>query len=898
MRPDHWFYTIPARLRSLFRRTQADQELDEELRDHIERKTEEYVAKGLPLKEARRQALLEMGGIEKRKEQCRDKRHVTWIHDLIQDLRFGLRMLRKSPGFTAVAVLTLALGIGANTAIFSLVDDLVLRPLPVAQPNQIAILFSTSHAIGIGTRFTYQDFLTIQTQTSEIFSSSLAALINNTDGVSLSGKSHPMWAAYVSGNFFELLGVRPALGRLLLPSEGKVMGADPVLVISYSYWKSRFNSDPSIIGQRASVNGHPVTIIGVTPQGFHGLSNLIDVQGYMPLAMAATFGDAPDNMLADTKDSSFIIISRLKPGVSFQQAQAAIQVIAPRLKDQDHGQATMHAVYLGPAGLTIDPTNPGILDAIGALFLTLAGCLLCLACMNITNLCLARAASRRHEVAMRAALGASRGRLIRQLLTESLLLAGLGCIAGVVLGILGANLMASISFHESVLPMVFDFRFDWRVFAYALAAAAFTTILVGIAPVLRAARGNANEILHDGGRTSTDRRQRLRATLVVAQVGSSLMLLIVAGLFVRSLDKAQHADLGFDPNHVLDATVDAHEAGYNENQTREFQKILLERARALPGVQSASLVGTVPMDYGSDGAFLASVDDYHIAPGEKAPFAGYNRISPGYFATVRIPLLLGRDIRDSDGANSRRVAVVNQRFVDQFWHGQNPVGRHFTTKDDPNHPIEVVGVAKNSREEDMFEQDPFFYVPLSQDYSPVTTLQLRTSSTPDALAPEVMGLIHSLEPVMPVFDVQPMTAALDTANGFLLFQFAAAVASALGLIGLILAIVGVYGVISYSARQRTHEIGIRMALGAQRSHVLKMVLGQGFVILGIGIIAGVLAAAALARVVGNLLFGIAALDPLTYFAASLILAAVALLACYIPARRAMRIDPMVALRYE
>ena len=875
-----------------------DQRLKDEIEDHVAQQTAENLRAGLSPSEARRQALLKFGPVESIKEEYRAERGMVFLETFLQDLRFAFRMLRKSPGFTAVAVLTLALGIGANTAIFTIVDDLVLRPLPVVQPRQIAILFATSKENSVTTRFTYQDFLTIQGQSSEIFSGSSAVLINYVDGVSLGGKSQPMWAAYVSGNFFELLGVRPDLGRLLLPSEGNVIGADPVLVISYSYWKSRFNSDPSIIGQRASVNGHPITIIGVAPEGFHGLSNLIDTQGYMPLAMAATFGDAPGNMLVDTKNSSFIIISRLKSGVSFEQAQPALQVIAPRLEDRDYDQARMRAVYLGPAGLIFDPTNPGILDVIGALFLTLAGCLLCLACMNIANLCLARAASRRHEVAMRAALGASRGRLIRQLLTESLLLAGLGCIGGVILGILAADLMASISFHESVLPMVFDFRFDWRVFAYALAAAVFTTILVGIAPALRAARANANEILHEGGRTSIGRRQRLRATLVIAQVGSSLMLLIVAGLFVRSLDRAQHADLGFDPQHVLNVAMDAHEAGYNEDQTREFQRILLERARALPGVQSASLVVSVPMDYGTPSAALASVDDYHVAPGQKAPIAGYNQISPGYFTTMRIPLLQGRDIQDSDDQNSPRVAVINQRFVSQFWHGRNPIGRHFTTRDDPNHPIEVVGVVRNSREENMFEEDPFFYVPLSQDYSPATTLQLRTSSTPDSLAPEVSSLIHSLEPAMPIFDVQPMTAALDTANGFLLFEFAAAVAGALGLVGLILAIVGVYGVISYSAGQRTHEIGIRMALGAQPAHVLKMVLGQGIVILGIGIIGGVLAAAALARVVGNFLFGITAFDPVTYFASSLVLAAVALLACYFPARRATRVDPMVALRYE
>jgi putative ABC transport system permease protein len=548
--------------------------------------------------------------------------------------------------------------------------------------------------------------------------------------------------------------------------------------------------------------------------------------------------------------------------------------------------------------LAFAPTNPGILTLASSLFLTLAAALLVLACTNIANLFLARAATRQHEVAMRAALGATRGRLIRQLLTESLLLALLGCVGGIVLGILAARSMGSISMR-TVLPTVLDFRFDWRVFAYALAAAAFTGVVVGITPALRASRGNLNDILHESGRTSTAGRQRLRSTLVVAQVGSSLMLLIVAVLFVRSLQNAQHSDLGFDPNHLLNVTVDTHEAGYDENQTREFQKHVLERARALPGVQSASLARSVPMGYSGDYTRLASIDGYHSLPGQRLPSAGINRVSPGYFQTMRIPLLQGRDIQDSDSQHSQRVAIVNQAFVDRYWHAQTAIGRHFSTIGDPTHPIEVVGVAKNSREQDMFTTGkPFFYVPFAQDYDPVATIQLRTGSSPEALAPEVRGLIHSLEPAMPVFDVQPMTVALEGANGFLLFRFGAAVAAALGLIGLTLAVVGVYGVISYVGGQRTHEIGVRMAFGAQPGQILKMVLGHGFVILGIGVSVGILAAAALARLVGNFLFDVGALDPLTYISASLVLAFVALAASYIPARRAMGVDPMVALRHE
>jgi predicted permease len=821
----------------------------------------------------------------------------TFIETVLQDARYGLRSLRRSPGFTAVGVLTLALGIGANTAIFSLVDSLILRPLPIYEPGKIAVLFSAWKDAGTNTTFSYPDFLEIQEQTSRVFTG-VSAIEPSQDGLSLDGTSQPMWTCYVSGNFFALLGVNAALGRLILPSEGAVAGADPVLVISDAYWQSRFNSDPSVIGRTASVNGHPVTIIGVTPQGFHGISNWLDTQGYLPLAMNSTFNDAPINFLTDAKNSSFAVIARLKTGVSLQQAQPALQVVAERLSEQNRGQRTIRAAHLGPVSLAIAPTNPGILTLASSLFLTLAAALLVLACMNIANLFLARAATRQHEVAMRAALGATRGRLIRQLLTESLLLAMLGCVGGMVLGILAARSMGSISMR-TVLPAVLDFHFDWRVFAYALAAAAFTAGFVGIIPALRAARGNVSDILHEGGRTFTASRQRLRSTLVVAQVGSSLMLLIVAGLFVRSLQNAQHSDLGFDPSHVLNVTVDAHEAGYDENQTREFQKTVLERARALPGVQSASLARSVPMGYSGDYTRLASIDGYRSASGQKVPSAGINRVSPGYFETMRIPLLEGRDLQDSDSQNSPRVAIVNQAFVERYWHGHNAIGRHFSTTGDPTHPIEVVGIAKNSREQDMFTAgEPFVYVPLAQHYDPIATIQVRTLSSPEALAPEVRRLIHSLEPAMPVFEVQPMTLALEGANGFLLFRFGAAVAAALGLIGLTLAVVGVYGVISYLGSQRTHEIGVRMAFGAQPGQILKMLLGHGFVIVGSGVCVGILAAAALARLVGNFLFDVAALDPLTYISASLLLACIALAASYIPARRAMSVDPMVALRSE
>ena len=877
--------------------TKKEKRLDQEIRDHIARETEDNIARGLAPGETRREAFLKFGNLS----LVSKVGTLVRLEQFLQDIRHALRMLRTSPGFTAVAILTLALGIGANTAIFSLVDCLVLRPLPLERPREIVFLTLARKGSGPSTAFSYPDFTDIQKQTANVLSDVSAVGMFVTDGLAVNGQSQPMWSSYVTGNFWGLLGLKPALGRLILPSEGSIAGADPVLVLSYAYWQSRFNGDPSVIGEKASVNGVPMTIVGVAPKGFHGLTSLLDFQGYIPLGMGAALKDVPKDFLAARGNAEVGLIARLRTGVSLQQAQAALSVVAQRLSQQyptTDGKMTLKALHLGPAGLMVDPTNPEILPLVSSVFLILAASVLILACMNIANLCLVRAATRQREMAMRAALGATRARLVRQLLTESLLLALLGCGAGIILGLGGSRAFSSIPLHTSI-PLILDFRFDWRVFAYALGAAVLTAALVGIMPGLRAARGDINEILHEGGRTSTAGGHRLRSVLVAVQVGGSLMLLIVAGLFVRSLEKAQHTNLGFDPNHVINLTIDPHEAGYNETQAREFFHTLLDGTRSLPGVQSPSLAASVPMAYGGSNGATLKIADYQPSKDQKGPAASYNAVSSGYFETMRIRLLRGREIRDSDDQNSQRVAIIDQTMADRYWRGQDPIGRHFSTADDPSHPMEVIGVAGNAVADQIFTPDePFFYVPLFQQYSSVVTLQVRSVAAPEAIVRETTGLIHSLEPAMPVFDVQTMTAALDTLNGFLLFQFAAALAASLGILGLILAVVGVYGVISYAASQRTHEIGIRLALGAQPMQILKMIFGQGFMIVGAGVLAGVLAAEAMARLVGNLLFGVPPGDPLTYVTASVLLAVVALLACYIPARRAMRVDPMVALRFE
>ena len=891
------FNEILARIGAMVSRRHEGAEFDDELRGHLELLTEENVGRGMPQEEARRQARIRLGNAAQIRETNRRLTGLPFLETLAQDIRYALRMLRKSPGFTAVAILTLALGIGANTAIFSLVDWLILRPLPISQPSRVVFIEKQFRNGGNGTQFSYPDFRRIEQQTSQIFESVAAARMFVMDGLSVDGQSAPMWANYVDGNFFSLLGLKPALGRLLLPSEGSVAGADPVLVLGYSYWKGRFGGDANVIGKKVSVNGHPMTIVGVAPKDFQGLAALLDTQGYIPLGMMPTLNDASGEFLSNTKNSSLEVVGRLKSGVTLEQSQSVLQTVSQHLSEDNHGEMTLRAVYLGPASLVTGPAVRPMLSVVSTVFLALAGAVLILACANIANLCLVRVSARHREVAVRSALGAPRSRLIRQLLTESILLSALGCIGGVLAGLAASRAFGSIPLHTAI-PTVLDFRFDWRVFAYAIAAAALTAVLVGITPALRASRTELSEILHEGGRTSTSGRQRMRSALVTAQVAGSLMLLIVAGLFVRSLQKAQHSDLGFDPQHVLNVSVDPHEAGYQEAQTREFQKTLLERARALPGVESASLALCVPMGYSSYGATL-KVDGYEPRPGEGDPSAGFNAVSSDYFRTMRIPLTEGRAFQDSDAQQSQQVAIINQNFAKLYYPGQDPIGRHFSQKADGARPIQIVGVARNSRDSDIFtNNDPFYYVPVAQYFNSVMTLQIRTAAAPETLAPEVTGMIHSLDSAIPVFDVEPMTTVMEGLNGYLPFQMGAALAAALGILGLVLAIVGVYGVVSYAASQRTHEIGIRLALGAQPAQILGMILRQGLVIVGIGVVAGILAAVALARVVGNLLYGVPPLDPVTYISASVVLGGIALLACYVPARRAMRVDPMVALRYE
>ena len=891
-------------LRALLRKKKLDRELDEELNGFLELAAEEKMKQGMSRDEALRAVRLEHGSLEASKEIVHSASWESIVETSWQDLRFAARMLRKNPGFTAVAALTLALGIGANTAIFTMVDTLLFRPLPVRNPHELTFLTFPRDASHFEPEFSGLEFRQVHDQTSGVFSDVEAMVLgglsgpaSRPDGITVDAITRPAQPLFVTGNFFQMLGIRPYLGRLILPSEGNIPGGDPVVVLSFRCWKTRFHSDPGVINKIAFVNGHPVTIVGVAPKGFLGPTPLIEMEVYFPLGMMTVETGGSTAFLSDVGTRDLIIVARLASGVSIERANAALAPLGPQLAKQypRPGAGTaLQARPLRPPGLVNGP-NP--LPALAALFLALSGLVLALACLNVANLSLVRAAGRQREMAVRAALGGTRPRLIRHLLIETILVALFGAAAGMIVGTFSLRALNSAA-TVTDLPLVAEFPFNAHVFVYALSIAIVAAVIVGIIPALRASSGNLSNLLRQGGRSSTARSQRMRTTLVAAQVGGSLALLIIAGLFARSLRSVQHSDLGFDPKNILNVALDPGEIGYTQTQGEDFYNQLRSRVRALPGVQSVSLAAIVPLGDTVQGNDI-TIPGYTPQRGEQL-HADYNALSPDYFKTMKIAVLSGRDFLDSDTASSPRVALINEAMAERFWHGANPIGRNFNRSGDSQHTIEIVGVVRNSRIEDPYSPySPAFYVPILQSYTSAQTLQIRTAGPPQAIAPEVLAVIRGIAPTAPALHVRTMTDAVNNgAGGLFLFNLGAELTAALGLLGLTLAVVGIYGVMAYAVGQRTQEIGVRIALGAQRTNILWMISRQGLAIVGSGLVLGLLVALVVGRFVGDFLVGIGPTDPLTYISTSILLSFVALTACYIPAHRATRLDSIVALRYE
>jgi predicted permease len=817
-----------------------------------------------------------------------------------QDLRYAFRALSKSPWFAAIAIVTLSLGIAVNTTIFSMVNSFLLRPMPVPHPEQIAVLSLQQAGDMSLQKFSYPDFVDLGDQSAAI-GDLLAYRITLAD-LSVENHGDHCITTRISSNYFSVFGLQPALGRLILPTEGQTPGADPVIVLGYSYWQKRFAGDKSVLGKKVQANGHPMTIVGVAPQGFHGAYSILDSDAYVPLSAVVSLDNEKQiqELWTNRADRSLTLLARLKPEVNLRQAQASLNVVAQRIAEQHPDTDKAISIRAFPEKLARpDPDPDNTLPSISLAFMALAALVLLVACFNVTNVLLVRASSRQREMAIRAALGAGRLRLVRQYLTESLLLALLGAGGGMILAYWATRFLSSIPLGTD-LPVELKFLPDARVYLFALAAALATGLIVGVFPALRVARRDVSSTLHDGARGSSGgrRRQIVRGTLVVAQVAGSLVLLIVAGLFIRSLGKAENIYLGFNPQNVLDFSLDVQRIGYPETQGRAFYRDLDTRLRALPGVVSVAQAFTVPMGVMSADDPV-TIESHPLEAGQQPPSVPYNMVSPAYFDTLRIPVHLGRTFTEADDEKAPSVAIVNQTMAKKFWPDQSPLGKRFSTKGASGPFIEVVGVVQDGKYKGVVEQpEPHFYLSLNQSYMPLRTFHIRTSVPPETLSAQVQAQISALAPTLAVSEFQTFEQALQGINGFLFFRLGAQLTGAMGLLGLVLAVVGVYSVASYAAVQRTQEIGIRMAIGATPLDILKMVLRQGLGVVIIGLLAGLAAAFAATRLLADLFYGVKPGDPVTYVSVAALLLAVALLACWIPARRATRISPVTALRCE
>jgi len=825
---------------------------------------------------------------------------------LSQDLRSGLRILKKSPGFTIVAILSLALGIGANTAIFTIINAVFLHPLPVQDPAQLVEMYTRdTKTIDANTGFqltptslpNYEDYRDQNTVFSGLAAATFPLPVN------WGGQSEPqqLQVSLVSPNFFDVLGVKAYRGRTFFPSEGKQIGADPVAVLSYALWTQRFGSDPQVVGRTIALNATSFTIIGVAPPNFKGIVSLAPPAVlWVPVSMRDSLLTGLLKTLADNRRMRWIsIVGRLKPGVGIDQARAATKTIASALEKEyprDNPGRTCEMYPLNQSALGINQRRQFSLA--GSVLMGVVGLVLLIACVNLANLLLAQAAKREKELTLRAALGAGRFRLVRQLLTESTLLSFLGGLAGLLIAYWGRNLLWSFR-PPFLADGSIDLSFDSRVLLFTLAISILTGLVFGVLPALKASNTDLNEVLKSGGRGGTFgwAHNRMRSMLVVSEVALALVALIGAGLFLRSMQKAQKISLGFESKNLFEYNFDLGALRYDQDHGQQFFLDAVQRAKTVPGVADAT-IGSTGILGGGNGAIAQTVfrEGEQTDPNNRGTIVACDDVLPGYFAALRIPTLSGRDLTTFDRETTQAVVVINKAMGDLIWPGEDPLGKHFFIAVSPT-KYEVVGVVGTTIQGAVGEDpQPAAYFPLRQQYSPQASLLVRTTGNPEALMGAVRAQVNELDHNLAL--TNGLTVGQLLGQGLWAARMGAALLGLFGLLALVLASVGIYGVLSYSVTQRTSEIGIRMALGAQSRQVLELVLGQGMLLASAGILAGILIALPATRLASTLLYGVAYWDPITYVAISLILMAVALLACYIPARRAARIDPLVALRFE
>jgi len=889
-----------ARLGGLFGNERRERELSAELESHLQMHIDDNLRAGMTEEEARRQALLKLGGIEQTKERYRDRRGLPWLESLLQDVRFGVRILHKNPGFTAVAVLTLALGIGANTAIFSLINGVLLRPLPFPQSSTIVQPARKYESVTVpaisAPLFEYWK------QHNEVFSD-LGAYSFLPAGFNLAGRDLPerVTGARVSADFFRVLGVNAEFGRTFISEEDRP-GAAPVVIVAYTIWKTRFAASPDLVGRMITVDGEAHTVVGIMPprfrfpvwNGFAGGTEL-----WLPLQLPPGSRDPAND---------YAVLGRLKKNITQGQAAASLSILTQQLRKEfpQGASANQAATVTALRESLVGEIRPALLILMAA-----AGLVLLIACANVANLVLSRAARRGKEIALRTALGATQGRIFRQLIVESVLLALLGGVSGIFVALIGQRLLSLLG--AGSMPQIAQSRLDWRVLFFTMGVSVLTGMVFGLVPAVNASRIDLRQCLKDSSlrMAAGHERRRISAALIVAETALSLMLLAGAGLLLASFVNLTRVNPGFDPSHVLTFETTLPEFKYGTTHALSiFYKAVLDRVRNLPGVEGIANVTSLPTERGPDLPF--DIEGRMAGNGQQDEGESeYRTASVDYFRVMDIPVVSGRSFTEADTESSPGVVVINETMAREFWPNQNPVGQMIVIGRVmgpawTDRPREIVGVVGDVKEIALNQPVPSeMFVPHTQVPAFITAFEVkeiptrwvvRTKGDPHALIAAIGQTMLGVDPNVPIASVKSMDEILSDSisrwrfNLFLLGTFA--------LLALGLGAVGLYGVLSYSVAQRTHEIGIRIALGATRRDVLRLVFGEASKLTLTGVAVGILGAFVLTRFLSSMLFGVTPTNALTFVAVTLILIGVALLASYMPARRAMRVDPMVALRYE
>jgi macrolide transport system ATP-binding/permease protein len=884
------FRIMIQRFAALFRRRLLDHDLDEELRSHLEMCIEHNVRQGMSPSKARSEALRSFGGVGQAKEIYREQRAFSLIETTLHDLHFGLRMLRRSPGFSILAILCLTVGVGANAAVFSWVEGILFRPYPsVAHQERLLALTGTARGEPGHTDISWPDVLDLQRNCTLIDSFIVNKIMGTT--LSIGDRAERTIGSIVSANYFEALEVHPILGRGFEPGEDSGRNAHPVTVISYQLWQGRFKGDPQIIGKTQRLNGVPHTIVGVAPEGFYGTFVGWGMQFWVPASMEEIF-EAGGYKLEDRGARWIEAYVRLKPGVTREQAQQEISAVAKRLEADYPVTNRGRGIKLWPLWQT-PFNNAGTLLPTLEIMLAVVVFVLLIACANIGNLLLVRSFARRNEMTVRIAIGAGRGRLLKQLFTEGLILSALGAVGGLLMAYWCRHALVLLFPARAGVTMHLPGDIDWRVLAVSAGVSLVATLVLGLIPAFQAGKIDlAGALKSDSaGVVGGGGRAWIRSTLVLVQVSLSFVLLVGAGLLIQSLQNIRGSSPGFSTEGVLFTAVDLVSAGYDAERAKTFQDELINRVRSLPAVDSAVFARVTPLGYASFSSAPIAVDGYQPPP-EEQPVVEYNEVGPAYFKTMGIPLVSGRDFSRADDEKSALVAVVNETMAAKYWLGRNPIGERVKVKD---RWMTVVGVAKDSKYQSVRETPrPFFYVSRRQNFSVGAGLFVRTPLRPEIMAAALASEVHALDRNLAPYEVITLQEQLDRSTSPQLV--AVTLVGVLGGLTLLLAVIGLYGVMSYAVSQNTRELGLRMMLGANRSSLLRLVLSRGLTLMAGGVLLGAAVALTLTRLLGNLLYKVSPRDPHAFGSALVVMTLASLAACTLPAWRATRTDPARVLR--